>query len=232
MEPRIGGYNDMLYEILNIQKGITAAIGGGGKTTLLRTLARELTAIGSVIVTTSTHIYPIEELRVLPNATEKDILCALPDGIPLCIGTPTAKGKFSAPLIPFYHLAKLADFVLVEADGSKGLPVKAHLPNEPVIPPHTNQVICVVGAQAAGQCVAQCAHRPELYAALAGCAVTDLVTPELEAAVLEREHLHTQVLINQIDTPEQVRFACQLAQKLHCPVTGSSLQKGELQCLL
>lgn len=226
------GQYDMLYEILKIQKGITAAIGGGGKTTLLRTLAWELAAIGSVVVATSTHIYPMEEMCVLPNATQEELARSLGNGIPLCIGTPTAKGKFSAPSVPFYRLAELADFVLVEADGSKGLPLKAHLPYEPVIPPHANQVICVVGAQAAGQRVAQCAHRPELYAALAGCTVTDMVTPEMAATVLEREHLHTQVLVNQIDTPEQARFACQMAQKLHCPVTGGSLQKGELQCLL
>ena len=47
-----------LYKLLGVQPGLTAVIGSGGKTSLLRQLARELP--GSVIVATSTHIYPPE----------------------------------------------------------------------------------------------------------------------------------------------------------------------------
>lgn len=221
----------MIYKMLNIQKGITAVIGGGGKTTLLQTLAGELSALGSVIVTTSTHIFPMDCMTVLSNATEDELARNVGRGTPICIGSTAAHGKFSAPTVPFYRLAELADYVLVEADGSKGLPLKAHLPNEPVIPPHANQVICVVGAQALGNTIAECAHRSNLYAALAGCKVEDTVTPETVARVLQRESFHTRVLINQVHTPEQRDFARQIAQNLNCPVTAGSLQKGEIICL-
>ena len=43
-----------ISRILQIQKGITAIIGGGGKTTLMLTLAQALSRQGRVIVTTST----------------------------------------------------------------------------------------------------------------------------------------------------------------------------------
>lgn len=41
-----------LYKLLGVQPGLTAVTGSGGKTSLLRQLARELP--GSVIVATST----------------------------------------------------------------------------------------------------------------------------------------------------------------------------------
>lgn len=47
-----------LAELLNIQRGLTAITGSGGKTTLLYALARELSAEARVIVCTTTHIYP------------------------------------------------------------------------------------------------------------------------------------------------------------------------------
>ncbi|MFR2918534.1 MAG: hypothetical protein ACLTCF_06600, partial [Eggerthellaceae bacterium] len=41
---------------MHIQPGFTAIIGGGGKTTLLRVLANELSAQARVIVSTSTKM--------------------------------------------------------------------------------------------------------------------------------------------------------------------------------
>ena len=50
--------NDISFtEALGIVPGITAIIGGGGKTSLMNRLAAELSAAGSrVIICTSTHI--------------------------------------------------------------------------------------------------------------------------------------------------------------------------------
>ena len=45
-----------LSDCLGIGPGVTAVIGGGGKTTLISTLAEELREEGTVIVCTSTHI--------------------------------------------------------------------------------------------------------------------------------------------------------------------------------
>ena len=75
-------------QLLQIPRGVTAIIGSGGKTTLLYLLARELSHTGSVIVTTTTHIFP-------------------PDGLPwtetvravrgiAVVGTPCENGKLTA----------------------------------------------------------------------------------------------------------------------------------------
>lgn len=45
-----------LWELLGIRPGLTAVIGSGGKTSLLRVLAQELSHRGTVLVSTTTRI--------------------------------------------------------------------------------------------------------------------------------------------------------------------------------
>ena len=207
-------------EALQVRPGLTAIIGGGGKTTLLYRLARELEGRGSVIVTTSTHIFKPTDLPFALTAGKVS-------GI-LCVGMPCENGKLSAPQQSFRELTALADYVLVEADGSAGRPLKAHASHEPVIPREANQVICVVGASGLNRPAAVKVHRPERFMALSG---SDTAAPESVAAVLNKEALHTRVLINQADSPERIAAARELARLLNCPVVVASLQKGELLCV-
>ena len=207
-------------EALQVRPGLTAIIGGGGKTTLLYRLARELEGRGSVIVTTSTHIFKPMDLPFALTAGKVS-------GI-LCVGMPCENGKLSAPQQSFRELTALADYVLVEADGSAGRPLKTHAPHEPVIPPEADQVICVVGASGLNHPAAEKVHRPERFIALSG---SETATPETVAAVLKKEALHTRVLINQADSPERIAAARELARLLNCPVVVASLQKGELLCV-
>ena len=53
-----------LRELLEIGPGLTALIGGGGKTTLMYHLASELRQQGTVLVCTTTKIWPPAHLRV------------------------------------------------------------------------------------------------------------------------------------------------------------------------
>lgn len=207
-------------EALQVRPGLTAIIGGGGKTTLLYRLARELEGRGSVIVTTSTHIFKPMDLPFALTAGKVS-------GI-LCVGMPCENGKLSAPQQSFRELTALADYVLVEADGSAGRPLKTHAPHEPVIPPEADQVICVVGASGLNHPAVEKVHRPERFIALSG---SETATPETVAAVLKKEALHTRVLINQADSPERIDAAGKLARLLNCPVVVASLQKGELLCV-
>lgn len=204
-------------ECLQIQKGVTAVIGSGGKTSLLYRLAEELAESGSVILCTSTHILPPPHISVAEHTGEVK-------GV-LCVGTPCENGKLTTPCQPFSELAELADYVLVEADGSKRLPLKAHLPHEPVIPPEAKNVICVAGASGLGKAVTEAAHRPERFALLGE---SDVATPLAVSKVLEKEAFHHRVLINQAELA--LTSAQELARFLSCPVTVASLQKGEILC--
>lgn len=207
-------------QLLRIPRGVTAIVGSGGKTTLLYLLARELSRGGSVIVATTTHIFRPDALPCVETTGPVQGLAV--------VGTPCENGKLTAPQQSFEALAALADYVLVEADGSRRLPLKAHAPYEPVLPPNTAQLITVVGAAGLNRPIAQVVHRPERFAALSGEA--ELATPRAVAAVLTAEGLARRVVINQADLPGQLDPALELKSLLPCPTVVAALNKEELLC--
>lgn len=217
-----------LEQALAICPGVTAVIGGGGKTSLLRTLGEELAGEGhTVLLCTTTKFYPFPGLVNLQAPGEDELSAALAAHRLAAAGTPLAgTGKLAALELPMELLAGLADYVLVEADGSAGRPMKAHAPHEPVIPPEANQTILVIGASGFGQPISQAAHRPERYAALAGAAQEDAITPEIAAAVLLAEGLPDRVLVNQAETEARRAAALRLGELVACPVLAGSLNQG------
>ena len=214
-----------IAELLEIQKGVTALIGSGGKTTLLYQLAGELSRWGSVVLTTTTHIRVPEQFPLAQTAEEAQKL--LKEGKTVCIGTPCDGGKLTAP--GFLGWEKLADFVLVEADGARMHPLKAHASYEPVIPAGSTHTICVVGASGFGQPVGYAAHRPELYAALLGAKEQTKVTPAMAGQAVEKEHLANRVFLNQTDVLPRIIGTWQIkefAAELSVPVVAGSLRLG------
>ena len=107
----------------------------------------------------------------------------------------------------------MADFVVVEADGAAGHPLKAHRPWEPVVPPCSGMTVCVVGASGIGQPASRACHCPQRFCALAGSDPNEPVRPEHVAAVLNREALAKCYLVNQADAlpdPALARRLCDL----------------------
>ena len=199
-----------LWELLGIRPGLTAVIGSGGKTSLLRVLAQELSHRGTVLVSTTTHI-------MRPNwcpfaATAAELRAGFTHSHVVCAGSYTPEGKLTAPDFPGWQYA--ADFVLVEADGSRQLPLKAHEAHEPVIPAVSRQVICVVGASGFGKPIRESVHRPERFCALTGAAASDPVTPEQAAKAILAERLCDTMFLNQIDTETQRSLADRFAAAL------------------
>ena len=215
-----------LAKLLDIHPGVTAVIGGGGKTTLLRTLGEELAEESRVLLCTTAKIFPFPGLPCAMTVEELNSLRR--EHRLLCAGTPVpGTGKLTALPVPMAELAAWFDYVLVEADGSAQRPFKAHAPHEPVIPVEASQVICVVGVSGFGRPVSEAAHRPELYAHLAGVSVEDTVTPKTEAAVLRAESLHREIYVNQVEAPQELAASKALAALLNCPVLAGSLHRRE-----
>lgn len=109
--------------MLHIQRGLTAVIGGGGKSTLLRALAEDLSRDARVVVATSTKMHVPDWCPVVLGASPDDVQAALLEAPIVCAGSihlPT--GKLAEPRVAFSDLVRLADYVLVEADGAKKLP--------------------------------------------------------------------------------------------------------------
>lgn len=187
-----------LAPLLKIEKGVTAIIGSGGKTTLLRTLSGELP--GRVLLCTSTHFQGYADLPTVLDPTAADLRKALAAHPIVCAAGRSPTGKLVDCGLPYETLADLADFVLVEADGSRRRPLKAHALHEPVIPPCTRQVLCVVGLSGLHRPVSEVVHRPELFCPLVGCTPEDEATPERVARALVQEHLADTYFLNQAES--------------------------------
>ena len=213
---------EQLWELLGVGRGVTAVMGSGGKTSLLYQLAEELRPRGTVLLATTTHIMKPPQYPFAVTAEE--LTAALAAYGAACAGSYTPEGKLTAP--SFQGWQQAADFVLVEADGSKRLPAKAHETWEPVLPPERTRTVCVLGASAFGQPIRQAAHRPALFAQLAGVPWSAAITPEMAARVIRREGFADIIYVNQVDELEPPpSWAEEFRKEAGIPVVIGSLQR-------
>lgn len=195
---------------------ITAFVGGGGKTSSMLTMGTELAQRGKrTVMTTTTRIMPFCE--------------TLPKNL-TCVGRPAEHGKLQAVEHPD-ALRQQYDFVLIEADGSRGLPLKAPAAHEPVLTPQTGLVIAVMGLTGIGRPIAQVCHRLERVCAVLAVSPEQCITPEMAAALLLHEHglrkgvgnRRFAVILNQADGRREQdaggRIAAQLPQDIACVLT-------------
>ena len=280
-----------LSEALGIKKGVTAIIGSGGKSSLLKSLSLELSQKGSVLLTTSTHILPFshcenicfsdenvsisdENISILNgnalisnenlSSLNKNILTLnekilLPGedihseealknpkallqrkvlslwnkskNPILCLGTLGKNGKLSPFPLPFSTLEQMADYVLVEADGSKRLPGKAHGQNEPQIPKESQRTILVFGASALHKPISEVIHRVEIFQNFFTPPLSPdtLLTKELLLQAFRKENLGDCLFVNQLDclTKKEAEELLLFLQKgLGKMVCGGSLKEG------
>lgn len=219
-----------LSTLLNVPRGITAAVGGGGKTSLLWRLAQELSERATVLLATTTHVrMPACVTLLTPTAGE--VRAAFRHTNLLAVGDPAEGGKLREAAGLRGQYEGLADYVLIEADGSRGLPLKAPADHEPVLPACAALVVAVAGMTCAGQIIEVAAHRPALYASLCGLYERAPVTPEAVACVLGHPHGQRKgvtgrfsVVLNQADTPERLAFARTVAAHLESETIITALQ--------
>lgn len=204
-------------------------VGSGGKTTLIGRLFDELE--GLVIRTTTTHILPPDgTLLISPNAAQVERALDLEGRVSIgCFEDAQSAalfaGKYAGKLtksdIPVGVLSRLADYVLIEADGSRNLPAKAPSEREPVVVPETAMTIAVAGMTALGRPIRESAHRPEIYARLARADMDRIITPEIMARVLtdpmgSRKNALGEFItvLNQADDDSLLNGARQIASML------------------
>ncbi len=188
-----------------------AVVGAGGKTSLCWLLARELLARGErVIFTTTTHIR-----RPQPGAFDRIAIGGDPESAladdgwrSACIAADIDGAPDDTPLddslMPIVHtrlagysaaqvcnlyqsISKLQSPVslIVEADGARGLLLKAPADYEPAIPACVTTVCVVASLDCLGQPLDErVAHRPQRIAALTGARIGEPITPQLVADVL------------------------------------------------
>lgn len=164
---------------------VVSLVGGGGKTSAMFALGRLFAGRGlRVLVATTTRILDPNTASVReglgfgkvivlddPASREgREIIRG--SGSPLVLGAGRDDRKLrGVDPAAIDALAELFDLVLVEADGSRGLPIKAPASHEPVVPSSSALVIGVVGLEAIGKPMDErVVHRPELFGPLVGCA--------------------------------------------------------------
>ena len=171
---------------------LVSLVGGGGKTTVLFALGRQL---GPRTVLTTTTKMGRDQTGGFPTVDlggDGDVLAELerhPAVLVRRSGPGAAASGKVAGIDPatcdrWFNEVPGIDHVVVEADGSRKLPFKAPRALEPVIPSRTTTLVACVGAGALGRVILDACHRPLRVAAVAGCGPGDRLTPERLARVL------------------------------------------------
>jgi len=160
----------LISEALGLkEKAFISLVGAGGKSTLFSRLAEELLLKNKrIILTTTTKMFSwqlvpfIKKGRLIEGHNEETIRKCIEKYFSLeskggrlaVIGEKIEhKGEEKVSGPPPEWLDKwweegLVDFILIEADGASGRPVKAPAPHEPVIPLSTTDLVGVIGIDA------------------------------------------------------------------------------------
>lgn len=142
-----------LKSLFELDKGsIVSIVGAGGKTTLMFSLAEELRKNYKVLVTTTTKIYKPQKNQYDYIALDTLCLSNFKDenntGVYLYGNGFNDEGKLLGVSCDMLNMqASYFDYVLVEADGSRGKSIKGWKEDEPVICCNTHKTIGVLDIQ-------------------------------------------------------------------------------------
>ena len=210
---------------------LISLVGGGGKTTLLYALARQLRAAGQrVITTTTTHIFPPtpgqSPLYLLaPGAQDLDAALAQHGHVTVAREL-LPQGKLAGLTFDAVQALRAHQAVLlVEADGAAMRPLKAPAEHEPAVPPSTDICLALLGLGGVGLSVHEAVHRPERACALSGCTPADKVTP----ALLAHLALHGEGIFRTCPAGAQRGIVCILPQGMDRE-HGLALAHEAVQC--
>ncbi len=177
-----------------------AAVGGGGKTSLLTAIARQFHAQTGkpAILTTTTKIFaPLpEEGLGLALGDSETLSKSLGPYMNACGISWFARSREGIAPVPGHESEqrmKLSGFMpseishftlgnaltLIEADGARRLPIKAPGPDEPVLPENTDAVLGVVGLDALDASLSEAnVFRPEALSRICELGIGEQITPE------------------------------------------------------
>lgn len=163
--------------------------GAGGKTSLITWLGtKACPPERRVIITSTTKIFPLRGMCTVLQEDGPDFTGRLMHALKNHSRVVVARrldpvtGKLigvSPDMVDALHESRVADHILVEADGAARKPLKAPNRTEPVFPRDTELCIAVMGLDAAYQPLTNDhVHRPELFAKATGMKPGDTIFPE------------------------------------------------------
>ena len=166
-----------LHEIMRLHEPCrVAVVGAGGKTSTIWRLTESFTQ--NVVITTTTHL----GLDQIEKANQKYFVTSIVDLEQIDWGNLPHMVSITGPAIDGHRLDGLSSeninflyersiehqfSILIEADGSRMLPLKAPALHEPVIPEWVDAVIVLAGMSALGKPLSSDAvFRPEVFGKL------------------------------------------------------------------
>ncbi|OOM78176.1 hypothetical protein CLPUN_20350 [Clostridium puniceum] len=239
----------LLLEALKINintKNIISFVGGGGKTSLIYELGNELSELGKkVIITTTTHMF-MPKSNVVLTGKRCDIIKLLNSENMITVGMLCDEKNVKLELNQLKNedtfsnvkekklnkirgllestatsLIELADFVLVEADGSRRLPLKMPAFHEPVILEGSNLVIGVCGIDAIGKTIKETCHRPNLVSKFLDVTEEHIINENDIAKILlsdkgQRKNVKCdyKVIVNKVDNRESFEIGKNISYEI------------------
>ena len=213
-----------LINFLDITKGSVIAVAGcGGKTSFIELLAGRLRD-KKILISPTAKMFPVNMEGITSCETLEQCSRHEPHTGIQCLGLlNTDSGKLEAlPSGVLAGLVPLYDVSLLEADGSRGLPCKGWLTDEPVVPDYCTHTVGIVTMNALGMQAAQTiVHRLPEFLALTGLNEGQTITLQaLEAMVCDpRGMFHNSagqrlLLVNQIEDDITARTAILFLQDI------------------
>ncbi len=210
------------------EHAVISVVGAGGKTSLIFAWAQELASEGkTVVISTTTHMmhpefaksaYPAKALiyysdyspsksELAEDFAQIDSLLESERILMLASVDPSNNHKVTSPPQELLdYTCAVADVVLIEADGSRRMPLKWPKAHEPVVPKNTAISICVAGLSALGRPLQDALYNAE---GLPQAMSRDTIDEALIAAIvsspdggLKGTHEDYRVFLNQADTEE------------------------------
>jgi probable selenium-dependent hydroxylase accessory protein YqeC len=190
-----------LHVALGISSGdIAAFVGAGGKSSAILAVCGELRKEGmKVLVAPTTKMLTSEADIIGPLITSEDAGAlramtekAFSEAPAVVVGSGMLSKNRVGGVDPGWvgDLARLADVVLVEADGSRRRPIKGTADHEPAFPDGATLVVAVGNVHALGAPVdEEHVHRPGIFSDLTGIGQGQSITPRAFALALSRGSL-------------------------------------------
>ena len=215
------------------EREIISLVGGGGKTTLMAALGRELSIRRKgILLTTTTKIWdpePSNEFSLFLSARLERVKEWVKENLDqyrylLVAQDKLDNGKLQG--IPPHWTPELfsipgVSYIIIEADGAAGRPLKAPREGEPVIPAETTLLIPMVGIDALGKplhedYVFRSRIATEILKEKEGTEVKEAMIGQLLAATLRNKPRGARVIpfINKIDLPGGLEKGRILARNL------------------
>jgi molybdenum cofactor cytidylyltransferase len=173
------------------KRELVSLVGGGGKSTLLFALGKELATAGKRVILTTTTKMGTDQVLAVPticwSADTASAMEALDKPGPVMALIYADDHKVTGPTpdaIDRLFLQLNADYIVVEADGSKGRPLKAPASHEPVVPVASTTVVILVGIDAVGRRMAEVSHRTKIAQRFLGTGPDHILTAADCAAIV------------------------------------------------